>query len=117
MKTECQNCGKNRDADELHPIRDIHERVTAGEPMPAGECPDCGALCHPVEERSPADLVLIAAAQRLYHDEGTIEVGDGHNPDSVEVSRGGDDDETGAYVQAWVWVDDADVMDEDRKGG
>src|SRR3990167_2422848 len=51
MKTECQNCGKAWNVDDLLPIRDIYERVAAGEPMPAGECPDCGALCQPVEEQ------------------------------------------------------------------
>jgi len=45
-RTECQNCnwmGERKDCD---PIDDILERVAPGEPMPAGQCPKCGALCH-----------------------------------------------------------------------
>jgi len=46
---ECQDCGKRWSLDELKlDIPDIQQRVAPGEPMPAGECPDCGALCHEV---------------------------------------------------------------------
>lgn len=41
----CQDCtwvGPDR---LLHEIRDLHERVAPGEPMPSGECPVCHALC------------------------------------------------------------------------
>lgn len=38
----------------------------------------------------------VATANRLYHNDGEIEV-----DDNAKVSRGADD---GAYVQAWVWV-------------
>lgn len=41
----CQNCGAERREDQLLPIKDVFERVAAGEPMPSGECPECGALC------------------------------------------------------------------------
>ena len=42
----CQNCDfVTQDRDQLLPIRDIHQRVEPGERMPAGECPECGALC------------------------------------------------------------------------
>ena len=47
--TECANCGDIYPADRLKPIKDYHERVAPGEVAPSGECPDCGALCHPVE--------------------------------------------------------------------
>ena len=49
-KYECQNCGSEWAEDELEDLIDITERVAPGEPMPAGQCPDCGALCHEVEE-------------------------------------------------------------------
>ena len=43
----CQNCNfVTQDRDQLAPIRDIHQRVEPGERMPAGECPECGALVH-----------------------------------------------------------------------
>lgn len=47
---ECANCGKLWDDSDLHEItHGIWERVAPGELMPSGECPECGALCHPVE--------------------------------------------------------------------
>jgi len=46
--TECANCGKAWPESALReiPLRSIPERVAAGEVMPYGECPTCGALCH-----------------------------------------------------------------------
>lgn len=46
-----------------------------------------------------------AAAKRLWGDVGSIEI-----DDDAKVSRADDSDaEPGAYVQAWVWVDDDDA--------
>ena len=47
---ECQNCSGLWHTDELHALVDIFERVAPGEIMPSGECPDCGAVCHPLED-------------------------------------------------------------------
>jgi hypothetical protein len=47
---ECQNCGARWSEDQLNILEDTHERVAPGEPMPAGECPECCAVCHEVEE-------------------------------------------------------------------
>ena len=46
---QCDNCDQYFDEDQLDPIRDLMQRVSPGELMPSGECPnpDCGALCHP----------------------------------------------------------------------
>jgi hypothetical protein len=42
----CQNCRRRwPEAALVRPIEDLEERVDAGENTPAGECPDCGALC------------------------------------------------------------------------
>jgi|SRR6185295_8749517 len=46
MCEPCPNCGKVSSELELAEIKDIFLRVDPGEPMPAGECPECGALCH-----------------------------------------------------------------------
>lgn len=46
---QCQDCQEQFPEDKLLPIEDIGQRVEAGEPMPAGECPSCRALCHLVE--------------------------------------------------------------------
>lgn len=47
----CQNCAKVWRDSELKPIQDLSQRVEAGEPMPSGECPECGALCQPAKLR------------------------------------------------------------------
>ena len=49
MKTYfCPNCGAvhERLAVEFPDIPDLLARIAPGEPVPAGECPDCGALVH-----------------------------------------------------------------------
>jgi hypothetical protein len=42
----CQNCSGEWYGEELKPIKDFELRVEPGEVCPAGECPDCGAVCH-----------------------------------------------------------------------
>lgn len=43
--SECQNCGRQWPEDQLNPIKDIEQRISPGESVPSGECPECGALC------------------------------------------------------------------------
>jgi hypothetical protein len=43
--SECQNCEAKFPQNRLKPIKDLAQRVVAGESMPSGECPECGALC------------------------------------------------------------------------
>ncbi len=50
MVAACQNCSWRGGIEHLQPIRDYSERVADGEPEPAGECPECGALAHVVED-------------------------------------------------------------------
>jgi hypothetical protein len=48
-RVNCDNCpwiGSERDCGE---IQNLSGRVAPGEIMPAGECPECGALCHLTE--------------------------------------------------------------------
>ena len=41
----CPGCNQHLDDDSLvWPIPDVAEKVLPGEPMPAGECPDCSTL-------------------------------------------------------------------------
>ena len=49
---ECQDCEQRFPENKLNPIQDLYARVDPEEPMPAGECPECGALCHRVEVRA-----------------------------------------------------------------
>jgi hypothetical protein len=51
-KHRCDNCGKTWKADELEGIKDLDNRVDAGSVVPSGQCPECGALCYPVEPDS-----------------------------------------------------------------
>lgn len=49
---ECQCCGRLWHEENLNPVQDLLQRVDPGEPLPAGECPVCGAVCHQIEEQS-----------------------------------------------------------------
>lgn len=47
----CDECDfRTRDATLLEPVKDLPMRVSGGEPMPDGQCPNCGAL---VREEDP----------------------------------------------------------------
>jgi hypothetical protein len=68
--SECQNCGESWHIDHLKDAQDLAQRVAPGEPMPAGECPACGALCHLWQAAKPKapspDLDAIAEAETAY---------------------------------------------------
>ena len=54
LDQQCQNCERRFAEDELiNPIPDLCQRVAPGEPMPSGECPACGAVCHPMPPPPP----------------------------------------------------------------
>ena len=57
---ECANCGLRNAANDLSPCHDIWSRLTPGDTMPHGDCPECGASCFPVKE--PERRVTIYAA-------------------------------------------------------
>lgn len=41
----CSGCRQRLDDDSLvFPVPNVAEKVLPGEPMPVGECPDCGTL-------------------------------------------------------------------------
>ncbi len=63
MTYSCQNCSNTYSEGELRPIKDITARVMPGEIMPAGECPNCGALCHAAiaEMENPVFNALLLA--------------------------------------------------------
>lgn len=46
----CQNCDWRGPDEELREVKDLHERVAPGEPMPSGECPRCLCLCQPTDD-------------------------------------------------------------------
>ena len=53
MKVEGGDCGRISDEAEIvrvfPDIPDLTERIAPGEPVPFGECPDCGALVHEIK--------------------------------------------------------------------
>ena len=55
--------------------------------------------------KTPTDKQFQAAARRLYHNDGEIEIDEG-----AVVSRAEGNPDKGAYVQAWVWVYDSDTL-------
>lgn len=66
----CQNCLKTFREDQLEEItHGFWERVSPGEIRPSGECPECGALCHPIAEKSKADQFVGLVARMKTEDE------------------------------------------------
>ncbi len=55
---------------------------------------------------TPSDKKMIEAAKAIYQDNRAVEV-----DDNAKVSRDDANPDHGAYVAAWVWVDDEDVDD------
>lgn len=50
----CGNCNWTGPAGVLEDICDAQDRLEPGCPIPAGECPACGALAYPVDEEEEA---------------------------------------------------------------
>jgi len=45
-RCECDNCGFECRASRLEMVADIQERINPGFEVPAGQCPQCGALSY-----------------------------------------------------------------------
>lgn len=82
MKSQCQNCAEVWPDDELDPIKDLHQRVAPGEPMPTGECPNCGCLCQPIDEE-PSDAQLQAMQDHVPYEQT-----DGYRNSMIDAGRG-----------------------------
>lgn len=52
-KTECDDCGYICLATELNSIEALWSRSEQGNPIPAGQCPKCGALSYLATEPTP----------------------------------------------------------------
>jgi len=50
------------------------------------------------------DTAFVQAAQKLHHEDGVLEI-----DDDAEVSTS----DSGAYVRAWVWVDNEDCEEQE----
>lgn len=64
-----------------------------------------------------SDHAYIKAAKRIHEEEGVLEFDDVSSTGMYQtrVSRTNAWDESGAYVMAWVWVDNTEVKKEDEK--
>lgn len=81
--SQCANCGREWPDDELDPIKDLLQRVAPGECFPSGECPDCGCLCHPSDDREPSDAELEAARERVPYEQT-----DAYRDSMIDAGRG-----------------------------
>ena len=75
------------------------------------KCPKCGHTFRSV----PTDEQVLAAARRMYEDEGKLEIGETGCIPSVVVSRSDGNESEGAYALAWVWVPDDEAWQEEVK--
>lgn len=73
---ECADCRRRWKIEELQETRDIWERVAPGEPMPAGDCPDCGALCQPVAGEADYNGPGVWLSLGRFSDDGDESVGE-----------------------------------------
>ena len=76
----CDNCGKRYERDDeltifFPNIPNLHKRISPGDIVPAGECPECGALVYP-EGMGVRLLVLLdgGLVQDVLADRPTVEV-------------------------------------------
>ena len=46
----CEHCGNRYSGRDMDPINEPETRVISGKPVPAGQCPNCGALAYVVTE-------------------------------------------------------------------
>lgn len=65
---KCEECGWTGTEGEMGELEAANERVLSGELMPAGECPECGALIEVADEDVP-DYTLHRCI-RIAHDRG-----------------------------------------------
>jgi len=72
-RCRCQDCESEWDEGDLDYIEDLSMRIAPGEPFPAGQCPNCKALCHRIEpeEAEPVavDASLLEIRDILFRDE------------------------------------------------
>lgn len=87
-KVRCGNCGLTTTEDKIVQPEDtpdlyVNVRLDPGGEVPAGECPDCGALCYLVKPTATPALLDVAKrvlgiieATYAHDDEGNREEGD-----------------------------------------
>lgn len=57
---QCQNCEKRGPRSQFQQATNLLERIAPGEPFTDSQCPNCGALAHPVEpDATTSDRLLL----------------------------------------------------------
>jgi hypothetical protein len=68
-RCHCANCDWQGSWAETRDVRDFWQRIAPGEVVPAGECPHCGALAHPLPQPEPPSfrsaIVHLKAARAM----------------------------------------------------
>ncbi len=57
-ETHCDDCGWLGTISDVEMIQSAQQRLSAGETIPAGECPECGACAYLAEPTDPAPSTL-----------------------------------------------------------
>lgn len=65
----CSNCATTTPFAKLNAIDDIEQRISPGDEVPAGECPECGCLAYLVKPK--AWTVLLLRPDYIADDYGT----------------------------------------------
>ena len=102
-RVSCQCCDWTGRLDDLGEIKRLHERVAPGEVMPAGECPECGALAHldtTVLDHPPEWNQPEASANEVDNARRALS-GESFRVDThTHVIR----ENSGFWIHAWAWV-------------
>lgn len=77
-KLKCENCEWAGGPDDLDEICDVQERISAGEVVPAGQCPNCQGLVYVPERRAePSTIAVLRRLVAAFPEFGTDEPLDG----------------------------------------
>jgi len=77
----CQNCGSAFPAErELPAVQALGQRVSPGELMPSGECPECGALCHLEAPEGTVSSYAMPPAIVIFVEGGVVQSVEGQVP-------------------------------------
>jgi hypothetical protein len=68
IQCACQDCGWEGPADDVGDIADVQERIGAGEIVPAGQCPECGALAQPIDFGVASELSAFKAERDIAYE-------------------------------------------------
>ena len=101
----CDDCGKVTNIEDLDWIADAEQRLFAGEQVPAGQCPDCGACAHVYDDQPEIDSMMTISTAHVTRETGQRLEG-GH--DHIKAINGLMCDWS---IYGWVYWTDAEPDD------